>query len=90
MDKKERERFFKYFNQSFVTDSNLFWKICKAFFSNKRNYRSQMKLVENDKVLQDDMVARELHERFKNLVSTLNVSGNIFLTNRTLDDVIIP
>ena len=49
-----------------------------------------MKLVENDKVLQDDMVARELHERFKNLLSTLNVSGNIFLTNRTLDDVIIP
>ena len=31
-----------------------------------------MKLVENDKVLQDDMVARELHERFKSLVSTLN------------------
>ena len=39
---KERKRFFNNFNPFFVTDSKLFWKTIKPFFSNKGNYGSQI------------------------------------------------
>ena len=85
---KERKKFFNNLNPSFVTGNNLFWKTIKPFFSNKGNYRSQIKLVEKDEVLQDgDLIAKELNKFFKNAVSTLNVNENSFITNSTLDDV---
>ena len=49
---KERKHFFSNLNPSYVTANKLFWKIVKAFFSNKVNYGSQIKLVENDEFLQ--------------------------------------
>lgn len=45
--KKERKHFFKNLSRSFVTDNNLFWKTVKPYFSSNGNYRSQIKLVEN-------------------------------------------
>ena len=67
--KKERKRFFNNLNPSFVTDNKLFWKTIKPFFSNMGNYRSRIKLVEKDEVLQDDdLIAKELNKFFKNAV----------------------
>ena len=81
---KKRKRFFNYLNPSFVTDNKLFWKTIKPFFSNKENYGSQIKLVENDEVLQvDDLIAKELNKFFKNVMSTLNIKENRFITNRS-------
>ena len=41
------------------------------------NYRSRIKLVEKDEVLQDDdLIAKELNKFFKNSVSTLNIKDN--------------
>ena len=57
-------------------------------FSNKVNYGSKIKLVENDEVLQDDdMISKDLNEFFKNAVSILNINKNSFITNRTSDNV---
>ena len=82
--KKERKRFFNNLNPSFVTDNKLFWKTIKPFFSNKGNYGSQIKLVEKDEVLQeDDLIAKELNEFFKNAVSVLNIKENRIITNRS-------
>ena len=89
--KKERKRFFNNLNPFFVTDNKLFWKTTKPFFSNKGNYRSQVKLVEKDEILQgDDPIAMELNKFFKNAVSTLNIKENRFITNRSLDGITDP
>ena len=77
-------RFFNNLNPSFVTDNKLFWKTIKPFFSNKGNYGSQVKLVEKDEVLQDDeLIAKELNNFFKNAESTWNIKENSFITNRS-------
>ena len=79
MYKKERKRFFNSLNPCLVTDNKLFWKTIKPFFSNKGNYRSQIKLVEKDEELQDnDLIAKELNKFFKNAVSTLNIKEKQF------------
>ena len=89
--KKERKRFFNNLNPSFVTDNKLFWKTIKPFFSNKRNYGSQIKLVEKDEVLQDDdLIAKELNKFFRNVVSTLNIKENRFITNRSSNGITDP
>ena len=68
-------------NPSFATDNKLFLKTVKPFFSNNGCYGSQIKLVENNKFLQD---AKKLNE---NALSTVNIDKNIFIMNRTSDDL---
>lgn len=71
---------------SFVTDNKLFWKIIKPFLSNKGNNGLQIKLVEKDEVLQaDNLIAKELKEIFKNVVSKLKINKNTFITIRVSD-----
>ena len=89
--KKERKRFFNNLNPYFVTDNKLLWKTIKPFFSNKGNYGSQINLVKKDEVLQDDdLIAKELNNFFKNAVSTLNIKENRFITNRSTDGITDP
>ena len=58
-----------------MSDNKLFWKTVKPFFSNKGSHRGNIKLVEDDKLLQDDSeVAEELNNFFKEVVLTLVVS----------------
>ena len=70
--KKERKEFFNNLNPSFVKDNKIFWKTIKPFFSDKGNLRSQIKLIENDELIQNDnKVAETLNTFFKNAVSTV-------------------
>ena len=56
------KRFFNNLDLSFATDNKLFWITTKLFFSNKGNYRPQIKQIENDYLLQDDdLFAKELN-----------------------------
>ena len=65
---------------SFVTDNKLFLKTVKPFFSNNGCYGSQIKLIENNELLQDDsLIAKELNE---NALSVLNIDKNIFIINK--------
>ena len=65
-----------------MSDNKLFWKNIKPFFCNKGSYRGNIKLVEGDKVLQDDSeVAEELNNFFKEAVSTLDVNENSYIIN---------
>ena len=80
--KKERKEFFNNLNPSFVKDNNIFWKTIKPFFSDKTNLRSQIKLTENDELIQnDDKVAETLNTFFKNAVSTLDINENSYIVN---------
>ena len=80
--KKERKKFFNGLNLSFVTDNKLFWKTVNPFFSDKGIYGANIKLVEEEEVLQNDSeIARKLNEFFKNAVSTLGITENSFVIN---------
>ena len=64
--KKERKELFNNLNPSFVKDNNFFLEN-KTVFSHKVNIRSQIKLIENDELIQnDDKVAETLNTFFKN------------------------
>ena len=78
--KKERKNFFNELNTSFLSDNKLFWKNVKPFSSNNGNHRGNIKLIEGDKLLQDDReVAEELNNFFKDAVSTLDVNENSYI-----------
>ena len=65
-----------------MSDNKLFWKTVKPFFSNGGSHRGNIKLVEGDKLLQDDSeVAEELNNFFKEAVSTLDVNENSYIIN---------
>ena len=51
---KREKNFFNKLNTSFVPDNKLFWKNVKPFFPNKGSHRGNIKLVEGDKLFQDD------------------------------------
>ena len=53
-----------------------------VFLSDKGNLRSQIKLIENDELIQnDDKVAETLNTFFKNAVSTLDINKNSYIVN---------
>ena len=53
-----------------------------VFLSDKGNLRSQIKLIENDELIQnDDKVAETLNTFFKNAVSTLDINENSYIVN---------
>ena len=60
--KKERKKFFDGLNPSFVTGNKLFWKTVKPFFSGRGNYGANIKLVEEEEVLQND---REITKKLR-------------------------
>ena len=65
-----------------MSDNKLFWKTAKPFFSNKECYRGNIKLVEGDKIPQDNSeVAQELNNFFKEAVSILDVDENTLIIN---------
>ena len=89
--KKERKEFFNNLNPSFVKDNNIFWKTIKPFFSDKTNLRSQIKLTENDELIQnDDKVAETLNTFFKNAVSTLDINENSYIVNNESSTILDP
>ena len=65
-----------------MSDNKLFWKTVKPFFSNKGSHRGNIKLVEGNKLLQDNSeVAEELNKFFKEAFSTLDVNENSYIIN---------
>ena len=76
----------KNFQRTFVTDNKLFWKTIKPFFSDKGNYGDNIKLVEEEQVLQNDS---EIAEQL-NVVSTLGITENSFIINKEYENISEP
>ena len=65
-----------------MSDNKFFLKTVKPFFSNKESHRGNIKLVEGNKLQQDDSeVAEELSNSFKEAVSTLDINENSYIIN---------
>ena len=65
-----------------MKDNKLFWKTVKPFFSNKGDRGSNIQLVKDNELLQDDQkIADELNTFFKNAVSNLNINENTYIIN---------
>ena len=63
--KKEGKRFSNNLDPSFVADNKLLQKTVKPFLLNKGNYEPQIKLIQKDKLLQDDdQIANKLKDFF--------------------------
>ena len=63
-------------------DNKLFLSTVKSFFSEKGNYGANMKLVEEEEVLQNDSeIAEKLNKFFKNAVSTFSNAVSSFIIN---------
>ena len=61
------------------------------FLSDKGNLRSQIKLIENDELIQnDDKVAETLNTFFKNAVSTLDINENSYIVNNESSTILDP
>ena len=73
-----------------MKDNKLFLKTVKPFFSNKGDRGSNIQLVKDNELLQDDQkIADELNTFFKNAVSNLNINENTYIINhdsRNLSD----
>ena len=81
--KKERKKLFDYLNISVVSDNKTFWKVIKPFFTNKRTFGRNIKLIEKEEILKDETeIAEELNLFFSNAVKSLNIAENTCITNR--------
>ena len=80
--KKREKNFFNELNTSFMLDNKWFWKTVKPFFSNQGSHWGNVKLVEGDKLLQDDSeVAEELNNFFKQAISSLDINESSYIIN---------
>ena len=60
----------------------------KPFFSDKGNYGDNVRLVEEEEVLQNDSeIAKKLNEIFQKAVSTLGITENSFVINEKYKNV---
>ena len=66
LNKTQNKMFFNSLNTSLVSDNRKFWKNIKPLSSNTGNYGDNIKLVENEEIINDDTkVAEELINFFK-------------------------
>ena len=73
--KRERKRFNCKLDANSVTDSKLFWKVTKPYFSNKGLTSKQITLIEGDKIISDDQnVAETFNTFFENAVKSLGIN----------------
>ena len=89
--KKKKKEFFNNLNPSFAKDNKNFWKTIKPLFSDIGSLRSQIKLIENGKLIQNgNKVAETLNTFFKNAVSTLDINENSYIVNNESSTILDP
>ena len=82
---KREKTFFNKLSTSFVSGNKLFWKIVKSFFSNKGSHQGNLKLVEGNKLLQDDSKDAEGLKFFEETVSNLDFNENSLMISFPLN-----
>ena len=68
-----------------MSGNKLFWKIFKSFFSNKGSHQGNLKLVEGNKLLQDDSKVAEGLKFFEETVSNLDFNENSLMISFPLN-----
>ena len=72
--RKTKRSYYLTFNKENVIDNQKLWKTVKQILLNKLVSRAKITLVENQKIITDDMrKAKVLNEFFSNISKTLNI-----------------
>ena len=72
--KKERKKFYANLDTKNATDNKWFWKNVKPFLSDKGLGKSDITLIEGNRIISDDLdVANTLNSFFDNVVSSLGI-----------------
>ena len=72
--KRERKKFYSNLNLNIITDNKRFWKNIKPFFSNKGISKTEITLIEGDKIISNDLeVANTLNSFFEHAVTLLGI-----------------
>ena len=72
--KKERKKYYRELDVKNVTDNKKFWKTAKPFFSDKGTGKTDIILIEDNNIFQEDSeVAKILDDFFSNAVKSLNI-----------------
>ena len=73
--KKARKKYYTNLDLANITDNKRFWKTTKPFFSDKGIGKTEISLIEEDNIFQEDLeVAKIMNDFFSNVVKSLNVS----------------
>ena len=73
--KKERRRYYTNLDVKNIMDNKKFWRAIKPFLSDKGVGRTDITLIEGDKIIQDDSeVANTLNDFFSNAVASLKIN----------------
>ena len=73
--KKVRKKYYTNLDLTNITDSKRFWKTTKPFFSVKGIGKTEITLIEEDNIFQEDLeVAKIMNDIFSSVVKSLNVS----------------
>ena len=71
---REKRNYFNNLNLNKITGNKRFWKTVKPFLSNKRDFRKQISLKEDEQIITEDVeVAEKLSDYFKNAVKSLDI-----------------
>ena len=82
--KKEKRRYFSNLQMNNFIDNKKFWNTVKPLFSNNDGGSQKITLVKDDKIISDDNeVAENFNDFFKNVVKLLDLPKNRFLINDT-------
>ena len=80
LSKRERRNYYSQLKLDNITDNKKFWNTMKPFFSDKGGNNHNIVLVENDKIISDDVeMAENFNNFFKNSVFSLNLNENKYL-----------
>ena len=89
--KKEKKKYYENLDIKSFTDNKLFWKTIKPLFSDKQQHSSNITLIENKKIISDDLkIAETMNNFFTNIIKNLEIEGyntDEFLPDIKLDDI---
>ena len=72
--RKTKKTYYSNLNVKDIVDNKKFWKTVKGFFSNRLNSFKNISLIENGKLLVDDIkVAKTFNRYFQHLVPNLDL-----------------
>ena len=89
--KREKKKYFSQLNLNNINDNKKFWNTMKPFFSGKGGVKDNIVLVDDNKIISDDIeVAQVFNDFFENTVNTLEIKENkAVLTNAADIDGVI-
>ena len=82
--KKSKQNFYNNLDVKQVTDNRLFWRTIKPNFSDKIKKNENIILVENDKIISDELeIAETFNNYFGNIISDLGIKNDNILSENS-------